>query len=171
MALGKRCTMCKKWKLYREYYADKRNKDGLQARCKKCHAVESREWEESNPEYYREQVAARTARRDPETHRAQVRNAYQSDLEKARLKVKIQDAKRRAWKIGSGGTITETEWLDLKEKYNYTCLRCKRKEPKIKLTLDHVKPLKLGGENRIENAQPLCLSCNCSKGARWIDYR
>lgn len=77
----------------------------------------------------------------------------------------------RARKKGNGGKITSQEWQWLKEFYNNTCLCCCRQEPEIKLTLDHVKPLKLGGKNIIQNAQPLCRSCNASKGAKEIDYR
>jgi len=71
----------------------------------------------------------------------------------------------------NGGKITEKDWKSLKEKYLFTCLCCGRKEPDIKLTLDHVIPVSLGGENVIENAQPLCQSCNSSKNAKHIDYR
>ncbi len=42
----------------------------------------------------------------------------------------------------------------------------------IKVTADHVIPLALDGPNIIDNVQPLCVSCNCSKGARHTtDYR
>jgi 5-methylcytosine-specific restriction endonuclease McrA len=78
---------------------------------------------------------------------------------------------RKAKKLGNGGIITAAEWRELKKKYNYTCLCCGKREPEIKLTHDHVKPLDLGGENTIENSQPLCGSCNSKKGAKWIDYR
>lgn len=78
---------------------------------------------------------------------------------------------RKAQKIAGEGKITVQEWQQLKKFYNFTCLKCGRKEPEIKLTLDHVKPLKLGGKNVIQNAQPLCVSCNSSKGAKEIDYR
>lgn len=77
----------------------------------------------------------------------------------------------RARKAGSGGKITVQEWEALKKFYNYTCLRCGKREPEIKLTLDHVLPLKLGGKHSIENAQPLCHSCNSSKNAKHVDYR
>jgi len=78
---------------------------------------------------------------------------------------------RRAKINSSGGVIAPAEWSELKIKYNYTCLCCGRREPEIKLTLDHVYPISLGGSSTIDNAQPLCKSCNSRKGARHIDYR
>ena len=76
---------------------------------------------------------------------------------------------RQAKKREAEGKITAKEWIDLCNKYGNKCLCCKRTD--VKLTLDHVLPLKLGGKNIISNAQPLCGSCNSSKGARHIDYR
>jgi 5-methylcytosine-specific restriction endonuclease McrA len=79
--------------------------------------------------------------------------------------------RHRARKIGNGGSHTLQEWLNLKKKYDYTCLKCSKKEPGIKLTLDHVMPLVFGGTNSINNCQPLCASCNSSKNGKWKDYR
>jgi len=56
------------------------------------------------------------------------------------------------------------EWKELKKKYNYTCLMCGKKEPEIKLSIDHIIPVSEGGTNWIENIQPLCRSCNSKKG-------
>lgn len=71
----------------------------------------------------------------------------------------------------NGGSFTAEEWGTLKEFYNYTCLRCGRAEPEIQLTPDHVLPVAKDGSNNIDNIQPLCLSCNSSKGTKHIDYR
>lgn len=71
----------------------------------------------------------------------------------------------------SGGSYTLQEWADLKKKYNYMCLCCKKFEPNIKLTADHIIPIKLGGKTLIKNIQPLCQSCNSSKYISIIDYR
>lgn len=49
-----------------------------------------------------------------------------------------------------------------------TCLCCGATD---KICLDHIIAIKNGGENSIENLQPLCKSCNSSKGAKTIDYR
>jgi 5-methylcytosine-specific restriction endonuclease McrA len=76
---------------------------------------------------------------------------------------------RRALKVATGGKVTAKEWAALVESYGGRCLRCGATDKK--LTLDHVVPLSKGGRNTIDNAQPLCKSCNCSKKANIIDYR
>ena len=52
---------------------------------------------------------------------------------------------------------------NLKIIYNFTCLKCFKSEPEIKLTRDHKIPLTLGGTNNLDNIQPLCHSCNAKK--------
>jgi 5-methylcytosine-specific restriction endonuclease McrA len=71
----------------------------------------------------------------------------------------------------SGGNYTGAEWGALKEQYDYRCLMCGRREPEIKLTVDHVIPLSKGGRNDIQAIQPLCLVCNLHKGRRILDLR
>lgn len=67
--------------------------------------------------------------------------------------------------------FNQEEWESIKAKYGFICLCCKRKEPDIKLEMDHVIPLSAGGLHCLSNIQPLCRSCNASKGTRYIDYR
>jgi len=70
---------------------------------------------------------------------------------------KIQNFKRRK----AIGKFSLKEWNELKRKYNYRCAICKKRK---KLTVDHKIPLSKGGTNFINNIQPLCNQCNCSKG-------
>lgn len=76
---------------------------------------------------------------------------------------------RRARRNYIEGKITRTEWKELLVKYNNKCLCCGRND--VKLELDHVVPLALGGKHNIHNAQPLCRTCNAKKYIKIIDYR
>ena len=60
------------------------------------------------------------------------------------------------------------EWFDLCEKYDNKCLCCGRK---AKLTIDHIVPIRKGGNSLIENLQPLCKRCNSKKGASCTNYK
>lgn len=77
---------------------------------------------------------------------------------------------RRVKRMGNGGSHSFGEWENLKAQYNWTCPACKKNEPAIKLTRDHIVPLSKGGSDNIENIQPLCGSCNCRKNARNIRF-
>lgn len=68
------------------------------------------------------------------------------------------------------GGHSYAEWETLKAQYNWTCPCCKRAEPEIKLTEDHIIPLSKGGSDNIENIQPLCRLCNGKKYTKIIKY-
>lgn len=81
-------------------------------------------------------------------------------------KVLTHSANRRARVKNAEGSHTAGEWELLKIQYGFRCVKCKKQEPEIKLTRDHIIPLARGGSNYIENIQPLCGKCNCEKGAK-----
>lgn len=70
----------------------------------------------------------------------------------------------------NGGFHSSGEWENLKAQYNWTCPSCKKQEPEIKLTRDHIIPTLKGGSSNIENIQPLCRPCNSSKSIQTIRY-
>jgi len=77
---------------------------------------------------------------------AEERNAYQRAYGKAnRDKLTFYTNARRARKLDADGSHTEEEWQELKAFYNFTCLRCGKQEPEIRLTRDHIIPLTQGG--------------------------
>jgi 5-methylcytosine-specific restriction endonuclease McrA len=139
----------------------------------KDHFLElARNWRKSHPlsseqrERYRErQRAWRSSNRERENARNREWGKNNPEL---RLAI---NQKQRAKRKGVSGNFTAREWAEIKERYGYKCLCCGRSEPQIKLTIDHIVPISLGGLNVAENIQPLCGSCNSSKWAREIDYR
>ena len=72
----------------------------------------------------------------------------------------------RAFRLGIAGVLTIEEWDALCKARRYRCAICRQVKP---LVIDHIRPLSRGGENNINNGQPLCVSCNSSKGATWAN--
>ena len=79
-----------------------------------------------------------------------------------------KESKRKILLQLSKDHYTPEQWLGLLSEYKNQCLRCGKQNG---LAADHIVPAILGGSDGIENIQPLCKSCNSSKGIRTIDYR
>src|SRR5688572_20157370 len=143
----KRCTMCGEEKPLDDFHRDKRNKDGRRAYCAKCGTKNAGIWEKLN--WARIKIAKNLRRKErrhsdplqPEKSRLGYLRYAEQNREKERERIRIKGHNRLAKIKGTGGIITDKEWQELKRRYGYACLRCKRKEPEIKLTLDHVKPV------------------------------
>jgi 5-methylcytosine-specific restriction endonuclease McrA len=73
-------------------------------------------------------------------------------------------------KLDADGAHTKQQWECLKALFSYRCVCCGLQEPEIKLTEDHVIPLSLGGSDKIDNIQPLCMPCNSHKNVKDTRY-
>jgi 5-methylcytosine-specific restriction endonuclease McrA len=104
--------------------------------------------------------------------------AYQIEYrEKNREKVRnyFRVIKRR--RRSAEGEISTEQWDTLVNFYcsDGRCIACGKlfgEAWRDRLSLDHIVPLSRGGTHWPENVQPICCSCNSSKGNREIvDYR
>jgi len=185
------CRKCKTEKALQNFAKDPTRRGGLSYWCKDCHksynknrliTLQIKEKRKNTAlKYYYSHKKECLLR-----HKRWVKNNKDRDVslkkkwreknkEKSRVdynnwvkqnpdKISILNKNKRARKTGAVGNHTLGEWEKLKKKYGYACPRCKKQEPEIKLTEDHITPLSKGGGNGIDNIQPLCRSCNSIKG-------
>jgi len=97
-----------------------------------------------------------------ESHRPGVRKRSRPHRDNGKLRW------HRVCQAREKGRHTEVEFDALCEKYGRRCLACGEV---TRLTPDHIVPISQGGSDTIDNIQPLCESCNKSKGAHTMDYR
>lgn len=185
--LKSKCRLC----------SNKENKSWRQKNAE-YNDARKRAWEKANPEkaeqIYKRRIAKRrtTNRRSPmkdrpieeikqmewEVNHKQYYKNKQANIARATQYFQdhpgyraVIEANRRVRKRNGGGSFTYQEWEALKAKYNYTCLCCGKQEPEIQLQADHIVPVFLDGSSCINNIQPLCKSCNSSKGRKILDFR
>ncbi len=190
MITEKKCTICKEVKPIKEFYRDAAHRDGYYSKCKKCHARLVKNWQQKNEEKFRD-MNKKWKKTHPEQHAQHNKKWIEANVDKAYLIAKRSREKhpetsrnwrkknpdrlrnyqltRRARIAGNGGQMTVEEWDAILEFYGHKCLCCGRAD--LKLTVDHVFPIFLGGTHTADNVQPLCGPCNSRKKDKHIDYR
>ena len=129
--------------------------------CAACQRMSKRNWYKGNREKAIE-YSHRWAMANQEKVREYKRRWQKANPEQT----SINYHRRRAHKNNN-----VSERYDLKAictHYDNRCVKCG--ERKL-LTIDHITPVSKGGPDIASNIQPLCKSCNSSKGIRDIDYR
>ena len=92
----------------------------------------------------------------------------QSILEKEKILLQIAYSKKSRRIKGNkhiGNSEVRKAIFNL---YGEKCLCCGSEH---NIQIDHVVPIAVGGKSEINNYQPLCKSCNSSKGTKIKDYR
>lgn len=85
---------------------------------------------------------------------------------------RIRRQRRRAKLLKVTHDFTYDEWLLKLRESNGVCQICNEYVGEDNLTLDHIYPLSKAEEGTvytINDVQPLCQSCNCSKGVHLMD--
>lgn len=106
-----------------------------------------RKWREKNRDYVN----------------ASHRDWYKRDIENNRKKMITYLQARRAKQASSGGSFTTRDIDAIRLQQRGKCAGCGKSH--LRLEVDHVIPIKLGGSNKTTNLQLLCRKCNASKGA------
>ena len=187
--MTKFCTACKQHRPLSEFYKNNSSKSGFQHYCKSCVKKYRIRYERENREAINKRAKKPNKKyretkknykniqsKNHEIYREKNKEALKSYNRKWKKenkeKVANQAHRRRARKINASanGNFTEKQWKALIKKTGNKCLCCEKSGDAIKLTIDHIVPISKGGENNIDNIQPLCLSCNASKGDKTINY-
>lgn len=164
------CKVCTKKRMQRYY---EKNKTQIIARIRKYEQLHQQEVASRHHKYYlahREEIIARSAqwhKENPEKVRIQNAKWNKNHPEKMREIVN----RRRARKVAAIGSHTSKDFIELCRSTEWKCLCCDTPHTVKILTEDHIVPLSKGGTDNIDNIQPLCRSCNSSKGVKIIDYR
>lgn len=145
------CIKCGVEKSLTEFYKRTDAKDGRRNECISCKKAHNHEY---SPKWYLRNRASKLE---------QNQTWYNTNPGK-RL-----EYKQRRRSLESPNHFTADEFNQLCTKYDYACLSCGSTD--ATLSADHVIPLSKGGLNTIDNIQPLCVACNCSKGTKTTDYR
>jgi 5-methylcytosine-specific restriction endonuclease McrA len=57
---------------------------------------------------------------------------------------------------------------EIMQRDGYRCVHCGRAKGDVKLTVDHIVPISLGGRTVPENLQTLCRTCNLRKSNKFV---
>ena len=121
-------------------------------------AASNRAWNKANPDRRRE-LARQWQEANPERKREHKRADYRRNKESY---VKRALRRNQALRSAEQRVILDRERARI---YSSPCAACGNRD---RIELDHIIPISRGGRHSIGNVQPLCRSCNASKGAKLL---
>mgnify|MGYP003292463312 CR=1 FL=1 len=145
------------------FHKDRTKRDGLRARCKSCEMKKKKafyeehkgEKAEYHKEYYR-QHKEEIKKRNRE-YGLGYRASFNGKV------VRFNSHSKRRSKLNTTGQITPEQWKECMEFFNWQCAYSGEKLNDDNRTIDHIKPVKAGGENKIYNVVPMVNKYNFSK--------
>ena len=161
------CKVCDK--NYREHNKDKlkeyyeNNKDKIKEYMKEY----NKEYRENNKDKKKEYMKEYN-KKYYENNKDSLTESRKEYREYNKDKIKGYNHKRRALKLGNGGSYTKEQWLDTLEYFDYKCAytgEC----IKHSCHVEHIVPISKGGTSYIWNLVPSTESANCSKGNRGME--
>ena len=160
----KTCSKCKIQKPLIEFYPHKR--DGYRAECKDC----GKQYAQSDKR--KEQVrrsrcsgsGKEANRRYAQSKRGKAAHRRYRQSEKGKISQMRVLVSRRLI-AGCENTLTHDQWQAVLKQYKNRCVYCGRK---VKLTVDHIIPISLGGTHTKKNVLPACMDCNIAKSNRLL---
>lgn len=170
------CNVCEEWLPANNdfFHNDSTKKFGLTYTCKECSSKKSKEWTENN----RDRVRKRNIkwRQNPENRRKNniCSNNY-AKTPKGKLMRRMGSEKRRTRLLNLPNSLSQQEWIDTLEYFNYTCVYCGMTEKeslisnKESLHQEHIIPLSRNGGYIKKNIVPSCRCCNSSKGNKTLE--
>ena len=100
-------------------------------------------------------------RADNPSKRKEIQKRYRdSHKEEIALASRARRAK------SSSDAVTVEDWMRIRAEYGDACALCGIPQTMVRLEMDHIIPLAKGGEHKVDNIQPLCRTCNASKGTK-----
>jgi 5-methylcytosine-specific restriction endonuclease McrA len=163
----KTCPGCKKTKIKSLFPRLSHCKDGLYTYCRSCKSIMDKRY---NGDHMDRKRQVHKAYYSKFVSRIKEKTAKWKSTNPDRVKANHQ--RRRARKRNVlVGRMSGVQWTNLKQAFLYMCPLCRQSEPEIRLTMDHVIPLALGGSHDQYNIQPLCFSCNSRKNMKVFDFR
>lgn len=168
----KTCTSCgQTFPATAEYFHKSKYADGLFAKCKGCRSAQRKEhylrnkskiieqcheYYENNKKYVNERNAK--YRRLNSEKAAAAKKMWELRFPEKKRRHKLT---RRARERGNPTFLILSK--EMKRLYASSCAACGSTQ---NIEADHIVPIARGGSTSIGNLQPLCKSCNCSKGSK-----
>jgi len=156
------CSRCGRLKTHKDFGNMKATWDQKKPHCKPCNAAQYRNW------YYSDPAKGRSVSKNwRDKNPGKRRDAVKKWCDNNRDYINMVSAIRRSPIINDGELVSIEEIL---QEHDNKCNICGQnidlllKHPdRMSLSIDHIKPLILGGTHTKDNVAPTHLSCNAGK--------